>query len=126
MASAAIATQTSKTRILTRIERFAPGKTFTAKDFLDIASRGIVDMTLASIARNGTIRRIRRGPQEERSSGGRTESGHRRGSANAGAPLSMEDRAGGRLGGESAGDLHAGPRQDRLPLGWTGHQNPGN
>jgi hypothetical protein len=61
MASAAIATQTSKTRILTRIERFAPGKTFTAKDFLDIASRGMVDMTLASIARNGTIRRIRRG-----------------------------------------------------------------
>src|ERR1039458_9205417 len=61
MASAAIATQTSKTRILTRIERFAPGKTFTAKDFLDIASRGMVDMTLASIARNGTNRRLWRG-----------------------------------------------------------------
>src|ERR1022692_4939467 len=61
MASAAIATQTSKTRILTRIERFAPGKTFMAKDFLDIASRGMVDMTLASMPRNGTIRRIRRG-----------------------------------------------------------------
>src|ERR1035437_6255178 len=125
MDSAPIATQTSKTRILTRIERFAPGKTFTAKDFLDIASRGMVDMTLTShrAERNDSPhspRSIRR-PQEERSSGGRTESGHRRGSANARAPLSMEDRAGGRLGGESAGDLHAGPRQDRLPLGWTGH-----
>jgi len=61
MASGAIATQTSQQKILTRIARFASGKTFTAKDFLDIASRGMVDVTLAGIARNGAIRRIRRG-----------------------------------------------------------------
>jgi len=61
MASPAIAPQTAKIRILKRIERFAVGKTFTAKDFLDIASRGMVDVTLASIARSGKIRRVRRG-----------------------------------------------------------------
>ena len=61
MASAALSPQTSKQKILTRIARFTLGKTFTAKDFLDIASRGMVDMTLAAIARDGTIRRIRRG-----------------------------------------------------------------
>src|SRR5580658_394307 len=61
MASTAIAKQTTKKQIVTRIERFAPGKTFTAKDFLDIASRGMADVTLAGIARNGKIRRIRRG-----------------------------------------------------------------
>jgi hypothetical protein len=61
MASPAIATQTARTRILARIERFGPGKTFTAKDFLDIASRGMADVTLASVARDGKIRRIRRG-----------------------------------------------------------------
>jgi hypothetical protein len=61
MPSAAIAKQTAKKQIVTRIERFAPRKTFTAKDFLDIASRGMVDVTLADIARNGKIRRIRRG-----------------------------------------------------------------
>jgi hypothetical protein len=61
MASPAIGVQTSKTRMLMRIERYGPGKAFTAKDFLDIASRGMVDVTLANIARIGTIRRIRRG-----------------------------------------------------------------
>jgi hypothetical protein len=61
MASSAVVTQTSKQQIVARIGRLGPGKTFTAKDFLDIASRGTVDVTLASIARKGTIRRIRRG-----------------------------------------------------------------
>lgn len=74
MASGAIATQTSQQRILARIARFAPGKTFTAKDFLDLAHRGMVDVTLAGIARNGTIRRIRRGlydiPKRNRALGG--------------------------------------------------------
>jgi len=61
MASPAIAAQPAKIRILARIERFRPGKTFAAKDFLDIASRGMVDVTLASLARSAKIRRIRRG-----------------------------------------------------------------
>lgn len=32
-----------------------------AKDFLDIASRGTIDMTLSSLVREGSIRRVRRG-----------------------------------------------------------------
>jgi hypothetical protein len=61
MASPAIGAQTSKIKIVTRIKRLDPGKTFAAKDFLDIASRGMVDVTLAGKARSGQIRRIRRG-----------------------------------------------------------------
>ena len=53
--------QTMKDKILTRIERLGPGKAFSAKDFLDIASRGTIDMTLSGLNREGTIRRIRRG-----------------------------------------------------------------
>ena len=48
-------------RILARISRLGPGKAFTAKDFLDIASRGTIDMALASFAREQKIRRVRRG-----------------------------------------------------------------
>ncbi len=53
--------QTMRHQILARIERLAPGKAFTAKDFLAIASRGTVDVTLASLARQGKIRRVGRG-----------------------------------------------------------------
>jgi hypothetical protein len=53
--------QTMRYKILTRIERRDKGKSFSAKDFLDIASRGTTDVTLASLARAGTIRRVRRG-----------------------------------------------------------------
>jgi hypothetical protein len=35
---------------------------FSAKDFLDIANRGTIDMTLASLTHSGTIRCIRRDP----------------------------------------------------------------
>jgi len=48
-------------QIVGRIKRLGEGKAFSAKDFLDIASRGTIDMTLGSLTRNGTIRRIRRG-----------------------------------------------------------------
>ena len=50
-----------KNRVLERIDRFAPGHAFVAKDFLDIATRGTVDMALASLVREGKVRRIRRG-----------------------------------------------------------------
>jgi hypothetical protein len=53
--------QTMRDQIVARIERLGEGKAFSAKDFLDIASRGTVDMALGSLARSGTIRRIRRG-----------------------------------------------------------------
>ena len=48
-------------QIVTRIERLGPGKTFSAKDFLDLASRTMIDVTLAKLAQSGQIRRVRRG-----------------------------------------------------------------
>jgi hypothetical protein len=53
--------QTMRDQIVGRIERLGEGKAFSAKDFLDIASRGSIDMALASLTRSGTIRRVRRG-----------------------------------------------------------------
>ncbi len=53
--------QTMKKQILRRIEKMPSGSVFSPKDFLDIASRGTVDMTLASLLKEGRIRRIRRG-----------------------------------------------------------------
>ena len=52
---------TMKDRIWARIEDLGPGKAFMAKDFLDIASRGSIDVALASLTSAGKIRRIRRG-----------------------------------------------------------------
>jgi len=53
--------QTKQSQILARIERLGPGKAFSAKDFLDVASRTMIDVTLASLAQSGKIRRVRRG-----------------------------------------------------------------
>jgi hypothetical protein len=53
--------QTMRDKIVARIERLGEGKAFSAKDFLDIASRGTIDMALSGLTRDGTIRRIRRG-----------------------------------------------------------------
>jgi hypothetical protein len=53
--------QTTQDKIVARIERLGPGKAFSAKDFLDIASRTMIDVTLASLAQSGRIRRVRRG-----------------------------------------------------------------
>ena len=53
--------QTMRDQVVARFERLGEGKAFSAKDFLDIASRGTIDMALGSLARSGTIRRIRRG-----------------------------------------------------------------
>ena len=53
--------QTMRDHIVARIERLAPGKAFSAKDFLDIASRTTIDVALASLALDGKIRRVRRG-----------------------------------------------------------------
>jgi hypothetical protein len=53
--------QTMRDQVVARIERLGEGKAFSAKDFLDIASRGTIDMALAGLSRDGKIRRIRRG-----------------------------------------------------------------
>jgi Family of unknown function (DUF6088) len=53
--------QSMRDQIVARIERLGEGKAFSAKDFLDIASRGTIDMALGSLTRSGKIRRIKRG-----------------------------------------------------------------
>jgi hypothetical protein len=53
--------QTMKKEVLHRIRRMRPGKAFVAKDFLDVATRGTIDVALAALVREGTIRRVRRG-----------------------------------------------------------------
>jgi len=53
--------ETMRDQIVTRIERLGDGKAFSAKDFLDIASRTTIDVTLAELALKGTVRRVRRG-----------------------------------------------------------------
>ncbi|HVR26380.1 MAG TPA: DUF6088 family protein [Candidatus Polarisedimenticolia bacterium] len=53
--------QTKRNQIVAEIEQLGPGKAFSAKDFLGIASRTMIDVTLASLAQSGKIRRIRRG-----------------------------------------------------------------
>jgi hypothetical protein len=52
---------TDKDKIIARIRRWGRGAAFTPKDFLDLASRGTVDVTLAALLANGTIRRLARG-----------------------------------------------------------------
>jgi hypothetical protein len=53
--------QTMRDQIVARIERLGAGKAFSAKDFLDIASRTTIDVALFSLTNSGKIRRIRRG-----------------------------------------------------------------
>jgi hypothetical protein len=53
--------QDMRHQIVARINRLGEGKVFSAKDFLDIASRSSIDVALASLASEGKIRRIRRG-----------------------------------------------------------------
>lgn len=53
--------QTVRNKIFNRIQRFTPGRAFVAGDFLDIASRGSIDMALSALLRDNVIRRVRRG-----------------------------------------------------------------
>jgi hypothetical protein len=53
--------QAMRNQIVARIKRLGEGKAFSAKDFLDIGSRTTVDVTLASLSKEGKIRRIQRG-----------------------------------------------------------------
>lgn len=53
--------QAAKDKIIARIRRWGHGAAFTPKDFLDLASRGTVDMTLSALLADATIRRLARG-----------------------------------------------------------------
>ena len=52
---------TTKDRITARIHRLGAGRAFTPKDFLDLGSRGMVDVTLSKLVSAGVIRRVGRG-----------------------------------------------------------------
>ena len=55
---------TTKQKIWSRIQRKSAGElqwVFSAKDFLDLASRAYADLTLANLVKDGEIRRIARG-----------------------------------------------------------------
>ena len=52
---------TKRDQIISRIHRWGPGAAFTPKDFLDRAPRGTVDVTLAALLADGTIRKLARG-----------------------------------------------------------------
>ena len=53
--------ESMRDQIVARIKRLGEGKAFSAKDFLGIASRTTIDVTLAELAHQGMVRRIRRG-----------------------------------------------------------------
>ena len=52
---------TTKDQIMSRIHRQGAGHAFTPKDFLDLGSRGMVDVTLSQLVSAGVIRRVGRG-----------------------------------------------------------------
>jgi hypothetical protein len=52
---------TVKQRILARMQEGEPGKAYSPKDFLDLGSRGSVDMALSPLVDAGSIRRVIRG-----------------------------------------------------------------
>jgi len=48
-------------KILDRITQAGPGRVFTPKDFLDLASRDVTDKSLSRLVRSGTLQRLGRG-----------------------------------------------------------------
>jgi len=52
---------------MTRLRAGGRGSVFTPGDFLDIAGRAAVDQALSRLAKNGTLRRLARGPFDFRS-----------------------------------------------------------
>jgi len=53
--------ESMKNHILKRIDKMERGSVFSAKDFLDLASRSSIDVLLSKLAKGGTVRRIGRG-----------------------------------------------------------------
>lgn len=52
---------TTKEHIIRRIKRLGEGAVFTPKDLLDVANRGMVDMTLKELVAAGILNRLGRG-----------------------------------------------------------------
>jgi hypothetical protein len=56
-----LAIRNKKDDILRKIKELGEGAIFTPKDLLDVASRGMVDMTLKQLGEAGTVRKLARG-----------------------------------------------------------------
>jgi hypothetical protein len=52
---------TVKDKILARMKRQRRGTAYSPKDFLDLGSRGSVDVALSQLVKSGSIRRVKRG-----------------------------------------------------------------
>ena len=52
---------TVKEKILSRMKRQGHGRAYSPKDFLDLGSRGSVDVALSQLVESGSIRRVTRG-----------------------------------------------------------------
>jgi hypothetical protein len=53
--------QTATDNILLKLKGLGDGAVFTPKDFLDVAERGMVDVTLKNLLAEGKVRRLARG-----------------------------------------------------------------
>jgi Family of unknown function (DUF6088) len=118
--------QTMKDQILARINRLGEGKVFSAKDFLDIATRGTIDVTLGDLTREGIIRRIGRGlydlPKVNVALGGKLSPDIYE-AARDSSKTTVEDCAGRGLGREPARPFHAGTGEDCLFNGRPKHRS---
>jgi len=52
---------TVKQKMLARMKRRGGGRAYSPKDFLDLGSRGSVDVALSQLVESGTVRRVMRG-----------------------------------------------------------------
>jgi len=53
--------QTVKDKMVAQIRRKPAGFAFSPKDFLDLGSRGSIDMALSALVQSGSVRRVSRG-----------------------------------------------------------------
>ncbi|MFC1530035.1 DUF6088 family protein [Gemmatimonadota bacterium] len=99
-------------RIIRRIRGKGRGTVLTARDFLDLGSRGTIDQTLSRLARKGTIRRLDRGvydyPAVSRRVGFRSPDPYS-------VAISVADRIGARIQHSGAYSAHVLGLSDQVP-----------
>src|SRR6266480_888022 len=113
--------QTMRNQILRRIEHFEYGNAFSAKDFLDIASRTTIDVALHSLTHEGRIRRISRGlydrPRFNAALGGQLSPDIDEAAGDSKTP-EVEDRARRGVGCKSPRAFNASALEDHLSDRW--------
>jgi predicted transcriptional regulator of viral defense system len=115
--------QTMRHQIVARIDRLDKGKAFSAKDFLDIASRGTVDMALSGLTRSGVIRRVRRGlydvPKVNDALGGKLSPDIDEAARAIARRQRWKIVPEGALGSQSARPVNTGTGENNLPDRWS-------